>query len=227
MTLDIHPSVRCTLVQAATDPPYIGRGKVLSCEDPRLVLEVEGPQPAFGASVVIEFEPSSGAPRLIAHIVATEGSHVSLDVHRIAAPDKREYPRIDGPLHVRYHVSPNGARAVAPWLAGGPATGREYVPDPYMNLSVTGLQFEDLPHCREDDTMLLSFQLPQESGVWRAVGRVVRVQQIPVDERDDSIVATHRIAVHFTDLPPAAAEALSRHTLRIQDAWLRNRDDAS
>lgn len=225
MSLDIQPPVRCVLVQATADPFYLGRGTVITSGDGRMEVEVDGALPSPGASLVMEFDRASGVPRLIARLQEIHGNRVTLDVRRVPAADKREYPRIDAMLHVRYHVSPNGERGTAAWLAGALANGREYVPNPYMNLSVTGLQFEDMPHCREDDTMLLSFQLPGESAVWRAAGRVVRVQQIPVDERDDSIEATHRIAVHFTDLPAPAAEALSRHTLRAQDAWMGTSDE--
>jgi hypothetical protein len=89
-----------------------------------------------------------------------------------------------------------------------------------MNFSVTGLAFDDVETCQADDHLGFVITIPREEHTWRGVAHVVRVWRIPIDERDDSIPATHRIAVNFLQLPDDARAALGRHTERIQEAWL-------
>jgi hypothetical protein len=105
-------------------------------------------------------------------------------------------------------------------MRGGAPTGQEFEPDPFMNFSVTGLAFDDIESCRADDLLGFVITIPREAHTWRGVASVVRVWRIPIDERDESIAATHRIAVNFTELPDDARLALGRHTERIQEAWL-------
>lgn len=226
MSLEVPTPLSCTLVQAATDPPYLGRGTVIRSLGDRMDIQVNGPthQLATGASLVVEFPPDSGATRAIVMIDGVNDGVISAHVRRLAPPDKREYPRVEGPVHLRYHVAPS-LEAAERWLGGGPAEAEEYEPDPFMNFSVTGLMFEDLPRCAEGDMLLLTFSVPNETKEWRCAGSVVRVQVIPVDERDDSIAATHRVAMHFLRLPEGGAEALRRHTIHIQEAWMGGESD--
>ena len=226
MSPEVPTPLPCTLVQAATDPPFLGRGSVVRSLGDHMDIEVHGPthQLVSGASLVVEFPPDSGATRAIVLIDAVKDGVVSARVRRLAPPDKREYPRVEGPIHLRYHVSPS-LESAERWLGGGTAEATEYTPDPFMNFSVTGLMFEDLPRCSEGDMLLLAFSVPNESEEWRCVGSVVRVQPRPPDERDDDLVATHRVAMHFLRLPEGGAEALRRHTIRMQEALMGSQAD--
>ena len=56
-----------------------------------------------------------------------------------------------------------------------------------MNLSVTGLAFDDGPNADAGDTLLLELVIPGEREVWRAVGRVIRRWPIPAEELDAAV----------------------------------------
>lgn len=224
MAIQVELPLACTLVVASAEPPYLGHGTVVAREGDHLDITVSRPSAALrpGASVVLEFGSNAETRRAIAQITAVDGARVGVDVRRMAPPDKRDYPRVEGPVELRYHVG-GGPEAESRWLAGGEAAAPTHRPDPFMNFSVTGLMFEDEPRCAEGDTLLVAFAVPGEPGEHRASTRVVRVQPIPVDERDESVPATHRIAIHFEHLPEAGADALARHTARIQEALLGRR----
>lgn len=221
MPFEVVPPVPCTLLQASANPPWLGHGRVIGRRDDHLDIEVEGapPELAPGSSLVVELGAEAGSGRAVGSVVGAVGRRVVVAVRRYSRPDKREYPRVEGALHVRFHVA-TSPEAVQAWLDGGPVTGPEFAPEPYMNFSVTGLSFEARPDCADNDILLLTIGVPQEDELWRAVGRVVRVLPLPPEERDESSTATHRVAVHFLALPDGAVEALGRHTLRVQDAWL-------
>ena len=89
-----------------------------------------------------------------------------------------------------------------------------------MNFSVTGLAFDDLETCAEADVLAFVITVPGAPHSWRGAAVVVRVSRIPIDERDDTIPATHRVAVEFTEIPDDARVALGHHTERIQEAGL-------
>jgi hypothetical protein len=222
MSIAIRPPARVTLVQATVDPPSVGHGTVTRNTKDSLEVDLDKGSPVFtiGTSLILEFAAESGPSRAIVSVTSASADKLTARIRRIPPPDKREYPRCEGAVHVRYHVSALGPDGVEPWMAGGAATGTENHPDPFMNFSATGLMFEDMATCAEEDTVLLELRVPQHTGSWRAAAKVIRVFPIPIDERDDSIAASHRIAIHFTDLPEDAAEALRTHTLRIQEAYL-------
>jgi hypothetical protein len=188
-----------------------------------VTLEVpEGTVFPDGASLIVDFAPDAGVSRAIVHPVDTgriEGGLLRAKVVRVPTPEKREYPRMNGGITLRYFVA-KGEAGVDAWMRGGEPTGPVHEPDPFMNFSVTGLAFDDLETCKDGDLLAFTITVPGAPVTWRGACSVVRVWRIPVDERDDSIPATHRVAVHFTDVPDDAREALKAHTERIQDAWL-------
>lgn len=225
MHLDAEPTVRCLLIQPAAVPPYVGRGTVVSRSEDAMDVVVEGGLPAPGASLVVELDRPDGPLRMMATLREASGQHLSLTITRMARPEYRAYPRVEGMLRVRYHVPAEGAADADAWLAGAPPSGPERVPDPFVNFSVSGLQFEDLPHAADGDTVFLSFQMPGAETVWRAVGRVTRVQPIPLEERDPELEATHRIALHFIRSLAEADDALATYTMQMQDEWMGLEDE--
>lgn len=222
MNIAVRPPQRVNLVQAAVIPPAMSHGTVVRVSGDELDIELPPDAPAFkvGASLIVEFPRESGLPRAIVAPLRQEEDHLVVRVRRVPPPDKREYPRVEGAVHVTYHVSPQGDAGVTAWTIGGPANAAEHTPDPFMNFSATGLLFEDMEHCHEGDTLLFSMRVPRFDKTWRGAARVVRLIAIPADERDETIPATHRVAVHFTHLPEEAVDALRQHTLRIQEAYL-------
>ena len=222
MNIALRPPQRVNLVQAAVDPPAMAHGTVVKVSGDELEIDLDTDAPTFklGSSLVVEFGRDSSLPRaIVVPLRQTEG-RIVVRVRRVPPPDHREYPRVEGAVHVVWHVSPQGDGGVTAWTIGAPPTGPQYTPDPFMNFSATGLLFEDVDACREGDTLLFVLRIPRAPKEWRGAARVVRVTPIPDEERDPALTATHRIAVHFTHLAEDAVEALRQHTLRIQEAYL-------
>jgi hypothetical protein len=212
-----------SIVHTATAPPRIVKGTCVAQSGDELSLEVP-PDAGLPPNVplIVDFSAESGVNRAIVVVLGNRDGRLLVKVTRVPTPDKREFPRMNGGISLRYHVLPrtDGEAAAEAWMRGGAPTGQEFEPDPFMNFSVTGLAFDDIECCRADDLLGFVITIPREAHTWRGVASVVRVWRIPIDERDESIAATHRIAVNFTELPDDARLALGRHTERIQEAWL-------
>jgi len=211
-----------SLVYAAATPPLLVKGRCVAQQGAELTLEVpEGTDLPAGHSVIVDFSAEAGVSRVIANVRQREGTRLQVKVTRVPTSDKREYPRMNGGITLKYFViAGNNPGAVDNWLQGGKAEGKVFEPDPFMNFSVTGLAFDDLNTCADGDTLAFTLSVPGAAHTWRGAAQVVRIWKIPIDERDESIPATHRIAVQFSVLPDEAAEALRVHTERIQEAWL-------
>lgn len=204
-------------------PPRIVEGVVL--EQVEGHLEVALPEgtamPKAGAALVLEF-PGGSQAREMATVLSVEGQKFRTKV-RIRHQDQRDAARLYAGLRLSYCVVAAGKPVDgAAWMAGGDAPGELVQPDPYMNFSLTGLQFEDVERCTGGDCILFTLQLPKKRAVWRGVGRVVRVGIIPPGERESESQATHRIAMQFTELPEEARAALLDLTSRMQNNWIRN-----
>ncbi|MDP2314642.1 MAG: hypothetical protein Q8P41_17190 [Pseudomonadota bacterium] len=132
--------------------------------------------------------------------------------------DQRSVPRAHGTLLLRYHRAPDGEDDLPAWLAGGPPRGVERSPDPTMNFSEAGIAFDDMPACADGDVLLLELGIPGEAPRWRGAARVLRVSPIPIDERDDFVAATHRVAVMLIALPDEGSRALRDYTARTRQA---------
>jgi len=140
-----------------------------------------------------------------------------------AAVEHRNEPRAHGTLVLRYHRAPAGAGDLPNWLAGGSPRGDERTPDPTMNFNHVGLAFDDVPACADGDLLLVELGVPGHDGRWRAGAHVLRISPIPIDERDEFVHATHRIAVLLTALPDEARTALQDYTARLRRANGRDR----
>lgn len=223
------PSLRLpspvSIVHAASNPPLLVKGRCVGQEGDVVTLEVpEGTVFPDGASLIVDFAPDAGVTRAIVHPLDSGpvlGGRLRAKVVRVPTPEKREYPRMNGGITLRYFVvKGDPAAGVDAWLRGATPPAVMHEPDPFMNFSVTGLAFDDLETCKDGDMLAFTITVPRVNLTWRGACSVVRVWRIPVDERDDSIPATHRVAVHFVELPDDARAALKEHTERIQDAWL-------
>jgi hypothetical protein len=95
-----------------------------------------------------------------------------------------------------------------------------------MNFSGSGIKFNDQPHCKVDDLILMELQVTPLQDRWHATGRVVRVELLQPDELEGfdeerhKYIPTHQIAVHFEDIPEEAREALTAFGLKIQNTLL-------
>lgn len=127
--------------------------------------------------------------------------------------DKRDFPRLHGGLPIGYRLA--DASLVARWLDGEAIDGSWTEPDPYMNFSVGGLQFEAAHKLDVGQLLLIKLRVGDAGPTFRASARVVRV--LPAAPESD---AKCRIAVSFESLPADAREALSDLTLQIQETLL-------
>jgi hypothetical protein len=223
MGLVLAPGDGVTLLYAAGPTPVLVRGHVDSADGALLRVAFERlPAEAVpvGACVILEPVGAPGGAHALVRVQSAEERALVGLVERAAGPEKREYPRFFGAIPTEYRRSADDARAHARWMAGHELPGPAHAPDPFMNFSVLGLAFDDLPRVEADDVLLIEFRVPPDLRTFRAVARVVRVMPIPIDERDDTSTATHRIAVTFSQVEPDGAEALFRYTSRIQDAFI-------
>ncbi|MFZ5475655.1 MAG: hypothetical protein ACOZNI_02670 [Myxococcota bacterium] len=217
MSLPLRLNAPVSLVYAVPVPPVLAKGTVVASDERYVEIRLDAPAaiPA-GARVIVELPKGSAVPRAVIAVESSSGGVLRARIVRAPPPEKREYPRVHGAVDVGWRVARGDEEA---WLAGGPA-GELFHPDPFMNFSATGLGFDDHDRCAEGDTLLLEVGIPHDARRWRCLGKVVRVAPIPVDERDEDVDATHRIAVSLERAPDELTEALSTYTLKIQDAWL-------
>lgn len=216
----------------SVSPPLIRKGTLAGREGERLEVLLEGEsdfQPGMRVAVAGRTE---GALRILGTVSETQGRRVRIETGRVIPEEKRAFPRMPGGIRLRYGVlsGQDVEKACRSWMSGGGgACGvvewRE--PDPFMDFSASGLRFEDERLCQVGDTVLLELEVPGACEVWRAVARVVRVE--PLDRGGDGAEPSgentgrgpgYAIAVHFTELPAGAREALGAFTLRIQNALL-------
>lgn len=220
MPVPLRSPAPVSIIYGTPDPPVFAQGVVVRADGDELDIEVDTAGIPAGARLVLQFGDNEiSCPRAAIVLHAAESGLLQTRLVKTAPPDKREYPRVHGAVNVRYRVADDEDAADA-WMRGADVPGVDLVPDPFMNFSATGLAFDDRETAREGDMLLVQFGLPQGARTWRATARVVRVAPIPVDERDEGVDATHRIAVAFERVSEEAVEALGRYTLRIQDAWL-------
>ncbi len=223
MMTNLKLPAQVSLVHASSVPPLLVKGRCVAQSGDELSLELpEGVELPASSNFILDFAGDAGINRAIVAYLGRRDGKVLVKITRVPTADKREYPRMNGGIVLKYHVLPkaNLEEAVDAWLNGGRAVAPEHEPDPFMNFSVTGLAFDDVETCTDGDRIALVLTIPKEPHAWRGTGHVVRVWRIPIDERDDTIDATHRVAVEFVDLPDEARVALGRHTERIQEAWL-------
>ncbi len=212
-----------SIVHAASVPPVLVKGRCVTQTGDELSIEVpQGTELPPNVQLIVDFAGEPGVSRAIVAVLGQRDGRLLVQVVRVPTSDKREYPRMHGGITLRYHQLPRATAAAAAedWMRGGPPVGPEHEPDPFMNFSVTGLAFDDVLTCQEEDLLGILVKIPGDDHTWRGVAWVIRVSKIPIDERDESIDATHRIAVNFQELPDEARIALGKHTERIQEAWL-------
>lgn len=148
-------------------------------------------------------------------VLGVEANRITAKI-RVKHRDQRDAPRLYAGMELRYRVQGPDSPSAEAWLAGAEAENT-FAPDPYMNFSMTGLQFEDQPHCQANDLLLFSLKVGRDPRTFRGTGRVVRVAPIPREEREEGSTASHRIAMTFLELPDACRQALVEQTGRIHD----------
>lgn len=225
---DVSTQILCL----SATPPLIRTGRVVRCEDEELALELADPEPGFREGLHVVLAGGEETPfRILGVVSGVEGRRLRVKAERVVDVDKRDFPRLQGGIALRYRRlddEAEGKDAAEAWIAGGglPAGGEWWEPDPFMDFSGSGLRFQDRLSCSAGDLLLLEMQVPPSGNRWRATARVVRLT--PIHHGDETQPgdggegeATHHIAVTFEHIPHEAAEALAACALRIQDALLK------
>ncbi len=213
-----------------TDPPLIRTGRVTCRTEGYCDVVLDEPEAAFqeGMKVIVDAGELADL-RVVGSIGFIMDTKLHVESRKVVRRDKRIFPRMYGGIRVRYKVAPkeDEAQAQQDWISKGQSSDSDWFePDPFMDFSGSGLMFEDDVHCKAEDLVLLELRVPPETELFRAAARVIRVKPIPPEERvktegDNSRTPpSHRIAVHFEELPPEAVEALMAFTLRVQDALI-------
>ncbi|MES2644121.1 MAG: hypothetical protein V4850_31835 [Myxococcota bacterium] len=201
-------------IHAGEGVPALGYAEVAQVSPSSVELVLEAPA-RFRVDARLVVEPRGGrGPRWILVVTGVSGRRVAARLVYAPPVERREYPRLEGEIRLRYGVSA-GAEAASAWMNGGPMEGAVRAPAPQMEFSVTGLAFVDMPLPPESDTLLMELGVADKGPVWRCVARVVGVVPVPGASPPD---ATHRIAVQFVEIPKPATLALVDYTLRVQEA---------
>lgn len=193
--------------------PVLARGRVLGQDGDvlRVGLTDEAPFPEGGRAVLEIADADGGTTRHLGTILECDGRALTVRLTDARPPDRREYPRLRGEVHLRWR--PCGAAAErAAWLRGDDVPGPVHTPRPFMEFSATGLAFEETAPVDRDDLLLLELALPGEPRAWRCLGTVIRVGA-PAG-------AGREVAVRLDAVPAAATMALARYTLAAQEASL-------
>ena len=219
--LDTPITVICTVGGA----PVLAAGRVAGGGAHRLEIELTGGAiiPA-GSPVILELPLGAPIRRVVARVEALAGRFLYARIVRIPQEEKREYPRLQAFVSLRYRVAHGGEEAG--WVRRESEAIVDRTPDSYVNFSATGLCFDDLPGVAEGDILCMTLSLPGDDTVWRCTARVVRVRAILPGEQDPSEGWTRNISVTFVDIPAGATLALAEYTLHIQDALLEGPDAA-
>ncbi len=207
------------IVLPAEVPPRILRGELIEQDATsatvRVTPEGDGAPPAAPAVGSRAIVVPDGAERIVGTFRRAEGDRWIVDKRRVVRRDQREYPRMWTGLRLQWKVAEPGE--VERWEAGEDIGGTWRQPDPFMDFSAAGLRFRSDPACAAGDTLLLDLALPGHPKPLRAVGRVVRVFEVPPEERDDA-PGSHYVALAFQRLRPEVARALAEFTLKLQEA---------
>ncbi len=209
-------SVPAQVVCPTSSPPIHVEGTLVEYDGEACVVTLPAAADVpTGAQVILSLE--SKGLRMITEAIESEGDRLRLRVCRVSRKDKRDYPRQDAGVELRYQVvrTERTRRSTPAFLNGlsdmsDPEPWHE--PHPFMNFSGSGVRFEHTPTCDAGDELRLQIRLPIEDSWHHATGRVVRVEpcETPLEER------THHIAVQFEALPGDAVDALTRYTLDCQ-----------
>ena len=209
--MDVPTGERVSLVLTGRMPPAVVLGDFVRFLGTTCVVRLgdDAPDLAPDETLVLEFADPKHA-LIQGQVDAVEGCEIRLTIERFKPRDQREFPRVEGGLEVEYRLAPAEEALLDAWMDEGaaPPDGSPWRrPNPFMDLSASGLGFEDEDPPADGDRLLVSFSLPGQGIPWRAVGRVVRViegeGQAP------------RVAVELTRLGDEARAALLEKTIEL------------
>ena len=171
----------------------------------------------------------SNLPQWLFGRVEAEWVHgLQVRVRGMTYAERRDYARVYGGITMLYQVVDAEDELVGTrWMSRGEAPGMHWhTPDPFMDFSGSGMRFHHIDTSAKGDQILLEFKVPGGEEWRRAVGVVVRVQEIPAEQIDDvpfeegALVATHWVALRYSHIDDETVKALIAFADRIQSAAL-------
>ncbi|MEC7948137.1 MAG: hypothetical protein VX265_11265 [Myxococcota bacterium] len=227
VTMDKSIAVPVEVVCTSGEVPFVAEGRISRFSGGTYTIDLDRDATRLepGNAAILNFLDGA-TPRVIARITEVRGNNLTCTQQKVREREKRAFPRLHGGLPVRYRVigaGPHADAMLGDWVSGDERLAEEgewHRPDEFMNFSVTGLRFEAPDIANEGDALLLELGVRGRKERWRCGARVVRIFDIPPDERDPETGFRHRLAVRFENIPESAQQALSEMTLDIQEALL-------
>jgi hypothetical protein len=185
---------------------------VIAREGDRVKMRVEGVTP--GAAVFFQGEsPGPWVYGRVAHFDAD--GVVVIQVQGQHRPDRREFARAWGPVHVRYQVVDEAVYELAArrWITRGEGIQRAWIqPELFMSFSGSGLRFGGGDAVDEGSRVLVGIRVPDDEREHRLTASVIRTA-----DGDGT-------ALHFLLASEGAVMALVRFAERIQERSLDELD---
>ncbi len=188
---------------------------------PAIVLEREGDLVKLRVQGLTEgtsvfFQTGEPDPWVYGRVVDTDEDGVFIQVQGHHRPDRREFARAWGPVHVRYQVvdAEGYELAARRWLSKGEGISRRWIqPELFMNFSGSGLRFDGGREVASGDRVLVGVRVPDDDREHRLTAQVVQA-----DAGADT-------ALHFLQASEGAVMALVHFAERIQEQALEDLDD--
>lgn len=178
----------------------------------QLRLRVQG----LAEGTAVFFQTDEPEPWVYGRVVGTDEDGVFIQIQGHHRPDRREFARAWGPVHVRYQVVDEESYELAArrWLSKGEGIGRRWIqPELFMNFSGSGLRFDGGREVRSGDRVLVGVRIPDDDREHRLTAQVVQAS-----EGEDT-------ALHFLQAAEGAVMALVHFAERIQEQALEDLED--
>ena len=180
---------------------------VIAMEGDRVKMRVEG----ITAGAAVFFQGATPGPWVYGRVteLADDGT-VVIQVQGQHSPDRREFARAWGPVHVRYQSVTEGFElASRRWISMGDGVHRTWAqPDLFMSFSGSGLRFPGMAQAAEGDKVLVGVRVPDDEREHRLTAEVI--------ETADG----EGTALRFLEATDGAVMALVEFAERIQELSL-------
>lgn len=215
-----QPLDRPVLLVRATPTPIIRTARLTFFDGERFRLVVDGPERDLspGNTVVLDFG-EAGPSRCRARVEVVDGKTLEVrPKEALQRRDRRDHPRVAAELPVAYRVLTEAERAperreslaLRAHLSAAGERFRE--PDPFVDVSGTGLRFIDSAPPAPGDQLLLRIRFAPDEPFRGAIAEVVRI--------DEEVPGEWSVATTFLEVAPDAYDALLAFITRRQEALL-------
>jgi hypothetical protein len=188
---------------------------VIAKDGDLLKLGVQG----LTAGTAVFFQGQDPEPWVYGRVTETESDGVIIQIQGRHRPDRREFARAWGPVHVRYQAVEAEAYELAArrWLTKGEGIERRWIqPELFMNFSGSGLRFDGGREVGTGDRVLVGVRVPNDDREHRLTAEVVQSSE------NSGRSETSETALHFLQASEGAIMALVHFAERIQEQSLED-----